>query len=174
MTILSIRSQDFEISRRVEEFQNVVSTITKVDFVTDDRKSFTSETSIGALQNMIVGYGRHSASTVIRTVSHAAETDDNVMFHAPLSGSSSIEQRGGEYTELKPGLVYADLGAICGRCSRPRALRSAISSPHGVWRSPTGCSPILAMPRAVSPVLPWPLGSATYPGSTSAFAEPMG
>ncbi len=114
MTILSIRSQDFEISRRVEEFQNVVATITKVDFVPDDRKSFTSETSIGVLQNMIVGYGRHSASTAIRTVSHAAETDDNVMFHVPLSGSSSIEQRGGEYTELKPGLVYADPGEVPG------------------------------------------------------------
>jgi len=114
MTIVSIRSQDFEISRRVEEFQNVVAAITKVDFVPDDRDSFTSETSIGVLQNLIVGYGRHSASTALRTLGHAADTDDHVMFHIPLSGSCSIEQRGGERTELKYGLVYADPGEVPG------------------------------------------------------------
>jgi len=114
MTIVSIRSQDFEISRRVEEFQNVVAAITKVDFVPDDQDSFTSETSIGVLQNLIVGYGRHSASTAFRTAGHAADTDDNVMFHIPLSGSCSIEQRGGERTELKSGLVYADPGDVPG------------------------------------------------------------
>ncbi len=114
MTILSIRSQDFEISRRVEEFQNVVAAITKVNFVPDDEDFFTSETSIGVLQNLIVGYGRHSASTAFRTSGHAAETDDNVMFHIPLSGSCSIEQRGGERIELKSGLVYADPGEVPG------------------------------------------------------------
>lgn len=114
MTILSIRSQDFEISRRVEEFQNVVAAITKVDFVPDDQDSFTSETSIGVLKNLIVGYGRHSASTAFRTSGHAADTDDNVMFHIPLSGSCSIEQRGGERTELKSGHVYADPGEVPG------------------------------------------------------------
>ncbi|WP_373356253.1 AraC family transcriptional regulator [Pseudoroseicyclus sp. CXY001] len=114
MTILSIRSQDFEISRRVEEFQNVIAAITKVDFVPDDETSFTSETSIGVLQNLIVGYGRHSASTAVRTPTHAADTEDNVMFHVPLAGSCSIEQRGGERTELKSGLVYADPGEVPG------------------------------------------------------------
>ena len=114
MTILSIRSQEFESSRRVEEFQSVVAAITKVDFIPDNQESFVSETSIGVLQNLIVGYGRHSASTAFRSASHAAETDDNVMFHIPLSGSSSIEQRGGERTELKSGLVYADPGEVPG------------------------------------------------------------
>ena len=32
MTVLSIRSQDFAVSRRVAEFQNVISAITKVEF----------------------------------------------------------------------------------------------------------------------------------------------
>lgn len=114
MTILSIRSEEFDISRRIEEFQNVVAAITKVEFVPDDEDAFTSETSIGVLQNLIVGYGRHSASTAFRTSAHAAETDDNVMFHIPLSGSCSIEQRGGERTELKAGLVYADPGEVPG------------------------------------------------------------
>ena len=114
MTILSIRSQDFEISQRVAEFQNVIASITRVDFVPDDAHTFTSETSIGVLQNLIVGYGRHSASTAFRTPGHAAGTEDNVMFHIPLSGSSSIEQRGGERTELRPGLVYADPGEVPG------------------------------------------------------------
>jgi AraC-like DNA-binding protein len=114
MTVLSIRSQDFEISQRVEEFQNVIAAITKVDFVPDDQSSFTSETSIGVLQNLIVGYGRHSASTATRTAAHAADTEDNVMFHIPLSGSCSIEQRGGKQTELKSGLVYADPGEVPG------------------------------------------------------------
>ena len=114
MTILSIRSQEFEISRRVEEFQNVVAEITKVDFVPDDEDSFASETSIGVLQNLIVGYGRHSPSTAVRSPTHASDTDDNVMFHIPLSGSCSIEQRGGERTELKSGLVYADPGEVPG------------------------------------------------------------
>ena len=114
MTLLSIRSQDFDISRRVEEFQNVIAAITKVDFLPDDENSFTSETSIGILQNLIVGYGRHSASTAVRTAAHAADTDDNVMFHIPLAGSCCIEQRGGERTELKSGLVYADPGEVPG------------------------------------------------------------
>ena len=114
MTILSLRSQDFEISQRVEEFQNVIAAITKVDFVPDDPQSFTSETSIGVMQDLVVGYGRHSASTAIRTANHAAETDDNVMFHIPLAGSCSIEQRGGERTELRSGLVYADPGEVPG------------------------------------------------------------
>lgn len=114
MTILSIRSQDFEVSQRVEEFQNVISAITKVDFVPDDPTSFRSETTIGILQNLVLGYGRHSASTAFRTPTHASEVDDNVMFHIPLSGSCSIEQRGGERTELKSGLVYADPSAVPG------------------------------------------------------------
>lgn len=114
MTVLAIRSQDFDVSRRVEEFQNVVSTITRVDFTPEDQESFQSETEIGILQNLIVGYGRHSPSTAVRTKSHVADTEDNVMFHIPLSGSCSIEQRGGEPTELKSGLVYADPAEVPG------------------------------------------------------------
>ncbi|MEO3388948.1 AraC family transcriptional regulator [Mesorhizobium sp. CAU 1741] len=114
MTLLSIRSQDFEISRRIEEFQNVVSAITRVDFMPDDLESFHSETEIGVLQNLIVGYGRHSISTAVRTIAHAADTDDTVMFHIPLSGSCSIEQQGGVRTELRAGLVYADPGDVPG------------------------------------------------------------
>jgi AraC-like DNA-binding protein len=114
MPILSIRSQDFEVSRRVEEFQNVIAAITKVDFTPENPKSFHSETQIGILQNLIVGYGRHSTSTAVRTVAHAADAEDNVMFHIPLSGSCSIEQRGGERKELTTGLVYADPAEIPG------------------------------------------------------------
>lgn len=114
MTILSLRSQDFDVSRRVDEFQNVIATITKVDFLPDDPHAFTSETTIGVMPNLIIGYGKHSQSTAVRTEQHAAETDDNVMFHIPLAGRCSIEQRGGEQTELKSGLVYADPGEVPG------------------------------------------------------------
>lgn len=114
MTVLSIRSQDFEISRRVDEFQAVVGAITRVDFTPEDPDSFHSETEIGVLQNLIVGYGRHSKSTAVRTTAHAADADDNVMFHIPLSGSCTIDQRGGELTELKSGLVYADPSEVPG------------------------------------------------------------
>ena len=114
MTVLAIRSQDFEISRRVEEFQAVIGAITKVDFVPDDAQSFQSETEIGVLQNLIVGHGRHSTSTAFRTTQHAADADDNVMFHIPLSGICAIEQQGGERTVLKSGLVYADPSEVPG------------------------------------------------------------
>ncbi len=114
MTVLSIRSQDFEVSRRVEEFQAVIGAITRVDFTPEDPKSFQSETEIGVLQNLIVGYGRHSTSTAVRTKSHVADAEDNVMFHIPLSGSCSIEQCGGERMELKSGLVYADPAEVPG------------------------------------------------------------
>jgi AraC-like DNA-binding protein len=114
MTVLSIRSHDFEVSRRVEEFQSVVGAITKVDFIPDDPGSFQSETTIGVLQNLIVGHGRHSTSTAVRTKGHVADAEDNVMFHVPLSGSCSIEQRGGERTELKSGVVYADPAEVPG------------------------------------------------------------
>jgi AraC-like DNA-binding protein len=112
--LLSIQSKDYDVAKRVEEFQSVIAAITKVDFRPDDERSFTSETSIGVLPNLIVGYGRHSASTAIRTPSHAADSDDNVMFHIPLSGSCSIEQRGGQSSELRSGLVYADPGEVPG------------------------------------------------------------
>ncbi len=53
MTILSIRLQDLEISRRVEEFQNAVATITKVDFVPDDQNSFERG-------HLVRGFRRHT------------------------------------------------------------------------------------------------------------------
>jgi AraC-type DNA-binding domain-containing proteins len=112
--LLSICSQDYAPSQRVEEFQSVIAAITKVDFTPDDKNSFISETSIGVLPNLILGYGLHSASTAVRTAGHAADTEDNVMFHIPLSGSCSIEQRGGERAELRSGLVYADPGEVPG------------------------------------------------------------
>lgn len=117
MTVLAIRSKDFDSKRRVEEFQSVVSNITKVDFIPDDRQAFHSETSIGILRGLVLGHGRHSASTAIRTVTHAADSSDDVMFHIPLFGGCSIEQAGGKRSELRPGLVYAD------SCDVPGVLR---------------------------------------------------
>ncbi|WP_319411956.1 AraC family transcriptional regulator [uncultured Cohaesibacter sp.] len=114
MPTISISSKDFDVSRRVDEFRDVVSNITKVDFLPDDPDRFQSETSIGILQDLIIGHGQHSASTAFRSAAHAAEAGDNVMFHIPLSGGCSIEQKGGERIELKPGAIYADPCDVAG------------------------------------------------------------
>ncbi len=114
MTVLSIRSKDFCASRRVEEFQNVVAAITKVEFVPDDLETFHSETTVGVLNDLVVGYGRHSPSTAIRTSGHSADAGDNVMFHLPLSGRASIHQRGGARADLTCGFIYADPSEVPG------------------------------------------------------------
>ncbi|MGY4749321.1 AraC family transcriptional regulator [Pannonibacter sp. Q-1] len=114
MAILSIRSKDFSRTRRVEEFRNVVANITKVDFIPDDRQDFHSETSIAVMPGLIVGHGRHSASTAVRSQSHAADCSDDVMFHIPLAGGGTILQTGGREETLRPGLVYADPGDVPG------------------------------------------------------------
>ncbi|HAE47453.1 MAG TPA: hypothetical protein DCK97_08540, partial [Tistrella mobilis] len=99
MTILSIRSGDFDVADRVEAFRNVVSTMTRVDVTPDDPATFHSETSIAILTDLMIGHGSHSASTAVRTTAHAADAGDNVMFHIPLSGGCSIAQTGGETAE---------------------------------------------------------------------------
>ena len=114
MTLLSIRSQDFDKTSRVDAFRDVVANMTRVDFIPDDREQFTSETSIAVLPGVIIGHGRHSASTAIRTRNHAAECSDDVMFHIPLSGGGTISQTGGEEQVLRPGCVYADPGDVPG------------------------------------------------------------
>ncbi|MBO3758968.1 AraC family transcriptional regulator [Ciceribacter sp. L1K22] len=114
MTILSIKSRDFSRAQRVEEFRNVVANMTKVDFIPDDRQDFHSETSIAVLPGVIVGHGRHSASTAIRSRMHAADCSDDVMFHIPLAGGGSITQTGGLEEVLRPGVVYADPGDVPG------------------------------------------------------------
>jgi AraC-like DNA-binding protein len=114
MTILSIRSGDFDVADRVEAFRNVVSTMTRVDVTPDDPATFHSETSIAILTDLMIGHGSHSASTAVRTTAHAADAGDNVMFHIPLSGGCSIAQTGGETAELRPGLIYADPSGVAG------------------------------------------------------------
>jgi len=114
MTLLSIRSQDFDRASRVDAFRDVVANMTKVDFIPDDREHFTSETSIAVLSGVIIGHGRHSASTAIRTRDHAAECSDDVMFHIPLAGGGTISQVGGDEEVLRPGTVYVDPGDVPG------------------------------------------------------------
>ncbi|WP_150524634.1 helix-turn-helix transcriptional regulator [Roseibium sediminis] len=154
MTLFAIRSQDLDVSRRVDEFRDVVATITKVDFIPEDLQSFRSETRIGVLHELIVGHGSHSPSTAIRTKTHAQESGDNVMFHIPLSGSCSIHQTGGEQEHLMPGLVYADPGDVAGTLkfngeptegfyvSVPRVhLASATGGLNDVLRKATSLTP---------------------------------
>jgi len=114
MPLLSIRSQDFDRTSRVDAFRDVVANMTKVDFIPDDREHFTSETSIAGLPGVSSGHGRHSASTANRTRNHAAECSDDVMFHIPLAGGGTISQVGGDEEVLRPGTVYVDPGDVPG------------------------------------------------------------
>lgn len=135
--ILSIQSEDYEINHRVEAFQEVVASICKLQFIPDDPDRFASGTTISVLPDLIVGHGHHSASVALRTRELAADTGDNVMFHMPLKGGYSMQQRGGEAFELTPGLVYLDPNEVAGEVkfhgerteafylSVPRALLSA-------------------------------------------------
>lgn len=108
MTVISIRSRDLAPAHRLDAFQDAVAAITKVRFTPEDRENFSSETTIVALPDVILGHARHSPSNAVRTPDLAAESGDNVLLHFPMLGGYTIRQRGGAAYELQPGFVYAD------------------------------------------------------------------
>lgn len=122
MTLLTIRSADFPAHERIAAFQDVVSHITKLEVAPEEPERFCSQTSIGILPGVVTGWGGHSASTATRTVALAADMDDNVMFHIPLVGGYSMQQRGGERVECTPGTIYLD------PCEVPGIVQF-----HGAW-----------------------------------------
>ena len=158
MPLLSIRSQDFDRTSRVDAFRDVVANMTKVDFIPDDREHFTSETSIAVLPGVIIGHGRHSASTAIRTRNHAAECSDDVMFHIPLSGGGTISQIGGEEQVLRPGFVYADPGDVPGTVrfggQHMEGIYVSIPRAH-LTKAATGLDAVLRRSAPLTP--PWRL-----------------
>lgn len=114
MTRISITSAEFDAAHRVAAFQDTVSHICKLEITPEDPGRFSSETTIGVLPNLITGWGAHSASTAVRTTALAAESGDNVMIHAPLSGAYAMQQTGGEAVTCVPGAVYMDPNEVPG------------------------------------------------------------
>ncbi|GGA60798.1 AraC family transcriptional regulator [Pelagibacterium lentulum] len=114
MTVFSIRSQDLEAARRVEEFQAIAANICKLHITPADAQNYRSETVIGLLPGIIMADTVHSACTTDRTNQLAAETGDNILLHIPVSGGFSIRQDGGHDVECAPGQVYVDPNEVPG------------------------------------------------------------
>jgi len=114
MTVFSLRSQDLEAARRVEEFQAIAANICKLHITPAEGRDYCSETVIGLLPGIILANTTHSACTTDRTRLLAAETGDNVLLHIPVSGGFSIRQDGGRDVECEPGQVYVDPNEVPG------------------------------------------------------------
>lgn len=114
MAVFSIRSQDLEAARRVEEFQAIAANICKLHITPVKDQDYCSETVIGLLPDIILANTTHSACTTDRTKLLAAETGDNVLLHIPVSGGFSIRQAGGREVECGPGNLYVDPNEVPG------------------------------------------------------------
>ncbi len=114
MATISLRTEDMDAARRVEEFQSVAANMCKLHITPADGLDFRSETEIGLLPDLIMANTTHSACTALRTSGLAAETGDNVLIHIPLSGGFAMHQAGGNDLECSPGEVYIDPNEVPG------------------------------------------------------------
>jgi AraC-like DNA-binding protein len=108
MTVIAIRSADFDERHRVAEFQNVAANICGLHISPRRGAEYRSETVIGVLPGAVMANTHHSSCTTERDRGLAAATGDNVLVHIPLAGGFVIRQQGGESIECRPGQVYLD------------------------------------------------------------------
>jgi len=125
MQFVSLNTSDYSGRAKIDAFQDAVSAICKLEFVPTDITRFQSRTMIAVLPSLITGQGHHSPCHVERTSRLAAEADDNVMIHMPLSGHFTMRQRGGAAVECAPGMVYVDPNDVPGQVDF-RAETSAV------------------------------------------------
>lgn len=137
MQVVAVNAKDFEGHAKVEAFQDAVAAICKLDFVPRDLDGFQSRTEIHVMPGLITGTGVHSASDAIRTTRLAAETDDNVMIHIPRAGGYTMQQKGGDLVDCKPGMVYIDPNEVVGHVRFYAELTDAlyVSVPRAALRS---------------------------------------
>lgn len=154
MTVLTLKSGDFEESSRVAEFQNAAAAMCKLEISPADVSTFRSETAIGILPTAIIAQTTHSACTTVRTARLAAETGDNILVHIPLSGGFSMLREGGGDVVCTPGDIYIDPNEVPGVAvfhpertdalyvSLPRGMmESAGAGLNGVLRTATTLTP---------------------------------
>ena len=108
MTVIAIRSADFDERHRVAEFQSVAANICGLHISPRDDAEYRSETVIGVLPGAVMASTHHSSCITERDHGLAAATGDNVLVHIPLAGGFVIRQQGGEAVECRPGQVYLD------------------------------------------------------------------
>ena len=154
MTLFSIRSQDLEAARRVEEFQAIAANICKLHITPAEGQDYCSETVIGLLPGIIMADTTHSACTTDRTNRLAAETGDNILLHIPVSGGFSIRQDGGRDVECGPGQIYVDPNEVPGVAEfrAGRANVFYVSIPRSFLASATaGLNTVLRDVAALTP-----------------------
>lgn len=108
MTVISIRSADFDERHRVAEFQSVAANICGLHISPRADAEYRSETVIGLLPGVVMANTRHSSCITERDLPLAASTGDNVLVHIPIVGGFRIRQRGGETVECRAGQIYLD------------------------------------------------------------------
>lgn len=108
MTVIAIRSADFDERRRVAEFQSVAANICGLHISPREGAEYRSETVIGVLPGAVLASTHHSSCVTERDRGLAAATGDNVLVHIPLAGGFAIRQQGGESVECRPGQIYLD------------------------------------------------------------------
>jgi len=114
MPLVSLRTADFDRSRRVAEFQAVAAHVCKLDIAPRGDAEYRSETAIGILPDLVIADTTHSTCVTTRSRRLAAETGDNVLIHIPRSGGFTIRQSGGDEVGCGPGEVYLDPNEVPG------------------------------------------------------------
>lgn len=108
MTIVALRTADFDSRRRVAEFQAAAAHICKLDIVPGAGSEYRSETVIGILPGAVIANTTHSACRTTRDSRLAAETGDNLLIHIPRSGAFRVKQAGGDEVVCTAGDIYLD------------------------------------------------------------------
>ncbi|EKF41928.1 AraC family transcriptional regulator [Nitratireductor indicus C115] len=154
MNTLSLRASDFEPGHRVAAFQDAVSSMCKLDITPADPETFQSHTEIGLLPTLMTGQTMHSACTVVRTPTLAAETGDNIMLHVPVKGAFSMHQRGGQDVVCGPGQIYVDPNEMPGiaEFGEGRTEVFYVSIPRGCLQSSArGLNAVMRDTAAMTP-----------------------
>jgi hypothetical protein len=81
MTIVALRTADFDSRRRVAEFRAAAAHICKLDIIPGAGSEYRSETTIAVLPGAVIADTTHSACRTTRDSRLAAETGDNLLIH---------------------------------------------------------------------------------------------
>ncbi len=126
MTIVALRTADFDRRHRVAEFQAAAANICRLDIVPEPGSEYRSETVIALLPGAVIANTTHSTCRTTRDHRLAAETGDNLLIHIPRSGAFRMKQSGGEEVICKPGDVYVDPTEVPGIATFAPGLTNAL------------------------------------------------
>jgi AraC-like DNA-binding protein len=153
MTIVALRTTDFDSRRRVAEFQAAAAHICKLDIIPGAGSEYRSETTIAVLPGAVIADTIHSACRTTRDSRLAAETGDNLLIHIPRSGAFRMKQAGGGEVVCTAGDVYLDPTEVPGVASFAEGPTNAlyVSLPRSLVAGQPGADGLLRRRTALTP-----------------------